>query len=54
MDVPGVVTGTKRRLASVLKVVVVSAMMGDERMAAKLVVSKVVVSRIAVGLDPSL
>lgn len=54
MDIPGEVSGTKGLATDVLKVAAVSAMMGPEPVAAKLVVSGVVVFKIAVGLDPSL
>lgn len=54
VDIPGEVSGTKGLATDVLKVAAVSAMMGPEPVAAKLVVSGVVVFRIAVGLDPSL
>lgn len=47
------VTGTKELSDRVLKVAVVSAMVGPEPVAANLVDSRVVVFRVAVGLDPS-
>lgn len=54
VDIPGEVSGTKGLPADVLKVVVVSTMMGPEPVAAKLVGSRVVVFRTVVELSPSL
>lgn len=53
MDIPGEVSGAKGLPTGVLKVVVVSVMMGPEPVAAKFVASRVVVFRVAVGLNPS-
>lgn len=47
------VTGTKELPDSILKVVIISAMVEPESVAAELVVSGVAVFRIVVGLDPS-
>lgn len=54
VDIPGEVSGTKGLPADVLKVVVVSTMMGPEPVAAKLVVSRVVVFRTVVVFSPFL
>ena len=54
VDISGEVSATKELPAIVLKVVVVSAMVGPEPVAAKLVVSRIVVFRTVVALNPSL
>lgn len=54
MDIPVEVSGTKGLPADVLEAPVVSAGMGPEPVAAKLVVSRVVVFRTVVVLSPSL
>lgn len=54
VDMLGEVSGTKGPPADVLKVAVFSAMMGPEPVAAKSVVSRVVVFRTVVVVSPSL
>lgn len=51
--ISGVVTGTKELADSVLTVAVVSSLVGPTPVAANGVVSRVVVFRTVVGLDPS-
>lgn len=53
VDISDVVTGTKELPDSILKVVIISAMVELESVAAELVVSGVAVFRIVVGFDPS-
>lgn len=53
VDISGMVTETKELPDSELTVVVVSAMVGPEPVTANLVVSRVVVFKTVVGLDPS-
>lgn len=51
VDISGMVTGTKELPDSVLTVVVVSAMVGNEPVTANLVVSRVVDFKTVDGLD---